>query len=143
MQSLILKTATRWIIPLLMLFSIFLLLRGHNDPGGGFVGGLVAAAAFSLYGITHGTATARRALRVNPLQLIAAGLSLAVASGLYGLLIGDPFLTGHWGDTEYPGIGKLGTPFFFDIGVYLLVIGIMTLIVFTLSELEQQRKVNG
>ncbi len=68
MTSLILSTATRYMLPLLLLFSIFLLLRGHNEPGGGFVGGLVAAAAFALYAIAFDVATARRTLGVETLK---------------------------------------------------------------------------
>ncbi|HMN02746.1 MAG TPA: MnhB domain-containing protein, partial [Geobacter anodireducens] len=66
MQSLFLATAVRLLLPLLLLFSLFLLLRGHNEPGGGFVGGLVAAAAFALHALAHGVAAARRVLRVEP-----------------------------------------------------------------------------
>jgi len=137
MPSLILRTANRWLVPLLLLFSIFLLLRGHDDPGGGFVGGLVAATAFALYGISEDSKTATTALRLAPQRFIATGLLFAVMSGIIPLLVGDPFLTGIWDDRELPAIGKLGTPFFFDIGVYFLVIGITTLIVFTLMEAEE------
>jgi multicomponent Na+:H+ antiporter subunit B len=82
MPSLILSTATRYMLPLLLLFSVFLLLRGHNDPGGGFVGGLVAAAAFSFYAFAYQVSEARRALRVEPRVLIGAGLVVAVGSAI-------------------------------------------------------------
>ena len=65
-DSPIFRTAARLLMPLLLLFSVFLLLRGHNEPGGGFVGGLVAAAAFALYAIAFGTRRARQALVVSP-----------------------------------------------------------------------------
>ena len=65
MNSLLLRTAARFLVTLLLLFSIFLLLRGHNEPGGGFVGGLVAAGAFALYGLASNVVEARRALRVD------------------------------------------------------------------------------
>ena len=89
MTSLILSTATRYLLPLLLLFSIFLLLRGHNEPGGGFAGGLVAAAAFALYTIAHNVAEAKKALYVNPHTLIATGLLVAVSSGLISLVAGS------------------------------------------------------
>lgn len=136
MTSLILSTATRYLLPLLLLFSIFLLLRGHSEPGGGFAGGLVAAAAFALYAIAHDLAAAQKVLRVNPRMLIAVGLLVAVSSGLISLLMGYPFMTGLWGSRSLPVLGKVGTPLLFDIGVYLVVIGITLLIIFSLAEEE-------
>ena len=82
MTSPIFRTAARLLMPLLLLFSVFLLLRGHNEPGGGFVGGLVAAAAFALYVIAYGVERARQALLVKPLTLLGAGLLIALASGV-------------------------------------------------------------
>ncbi|WP_029214588.1 Na+/H+ antiporter subunit B [Kallotenue papyrolyticum] len=133
MKSLILRTATRLLTTLLLLFSIFLLLRGHNEPGGGFVGGLMAASAFVLYSIAFDPSAARRALRFEPTVLIGAGLLLALLSGLVGVARGLPFMTGVWG--TLPGLMvELGTPLVFDIGVYLTVIGVTTSIILTLAE---------
>lgn len=123
-------------MPLLLVFSIFLLLRGHNDPGGGFVGGLVAAAALSLYGLAAGMCEAKRLLYFEPRTLITAGLLLAVISGLPAVLLGQPYLTGLWDSTPIPVVGKLGTPLLFDIGVYLVVIGISLTIIFTSKEVD-------
>jgi multicomponent Na+:H+ antiporter subunit B len=136
MTSLILSTATRYLLPLLLLFSIFLLLRGHSEPGGGFAGGLVAAAAFALYAIAHNVADARRVLRIDPRTLIAVGLLVAVGSGLPGLLAGYPFMSGLWSSGSWPVLGKVGTPLLFDIGVYMVVVGITLLIIFSLVEEE-------
>ena len=133
-MSLILSTATRYLLPLLLLFSVFLLLRGHNEPGGGFVGGLVAAAAFALDAIAHGVAQARRLLGVDPRTLMGLGLLIALASGLLGLAGGDPFMTGLWTEGKLPVLGQVGTPLLFDAGVYLVVIGVILTIVFALSE---------
>ncbi|MCI5141520.1 MAG: hypothetical protein D3909_07300 [Candidatus Electrothrix sp. ATG1] len=88
MHSMILSTATRYLLPLLLMFSIFLLLRGHNEPGGGFTGGLVAAAALVLYGLSLGLRSARQLLGIDPRMLIYGGLLTAVVSGLLGLLRG-------------------------------------------------------
>ena len=133
--SLILTTAMRYLLPLLFLFSIFVLFRGHNEPGGGFVGGLVAASAFALYDISFGITAARRLLRVHPIALIAVGLALAVLSGLAPVLFfGDIFMDSIWTEITIPVLGKIGTPGIFDIGVYFAVIGVVTLIMFTLSE---------
>ena len=96
MTSLILRTATRVLMPLLLLFAVFLLLRGHNAPGGGFVGGLVVAAAFVLYAIAYGVQAGRRALRVDPATLLGAGLLVALGSGNTAVLLGRPFLNAVW-----------------------------------------------
>lgn len=134
MKSLILSTATYYLLPLLLLFSIFLLIRGHNQPGGGFVGGLVAAAALALYAIAQGTAAVRRAIRVRWGAVIGVGLLTAMGSGLLGLASGQPFLTGQWHAQPVPLLGKVGTPLLFDVGVYLVVLGVTVMIIFTLAE---------
>jgi len=132
--SIILPVAARYIMPLLLLFSIFLLIRGHNQLGGGFVGGLVAAAALMLYGIAVSPQALRKILPVSPLRLIAVGLSTAVISTVISLVYGKPLMTGIWLEQELPVLGKVGTPILFDTGVYLLVIGVVLLILLTLAE---------
>jgi multicomponent Na+:H+ antiporter subunit B len=136
MDSLVFRSATRLLLPLLLLFSIFLLLRGHNDPGGGFSGGLVAAAAFSLLAIATDVPTTRRTLRVSPRVFIGVGLLIAIVSGVMGLSGGGSFLTGLWAELPLPGGAKLavGTPLLFDIGVYFVVIGVVLTIVLSLAE---------
>lgn len=134
MTSLILSTATRYLLPLLLLLSLYLLFRGHNAPGGGFVGGLVASAAFALYIFSSGVAAAGQILRVNPRTLMGLGLAVALLSGCLSLFAGKPFMTGLWTDYSLPGVGKLGTPLLFDTGVYLVVLGMSLLILFSLAE---------
>ena len=135
MNSLILRVISRVLYPLLLLFSLFLLFRGHNAPGGGFVGGLVAAAAVTIYAIAHNTQIARDALRLDPHQLIAAGLLLACLSGALALFWGQPFMTGLWSDWfTHHGKPMVGTALFFDIGVFLTVIGVTLMIVFAFAE---------
>lgn len=135
MTDIILRTATRLIFSLLLLFSLFLLARGHNEPGGGFIAGLVASGAFALYAIAYNVAEARRAVRVEPRSLIGGGLLLAAASGTFAWWRGEPFLTGQWisWDTGFERL-TLGTPLLFDAGVYLVVIGVTLTIVLTLAE---------
>jgi multicomponent Na+:H+ antiporter subunit B len=134
MGTLILSTAARYLLPLLLLFSIFLLARGHNEPGGGFVGGLVAAAAVALYSMAYTPGQARRLLSVDPRALIGLGLLTAIVSGLIGLATNQPFMTGVWGHRPWPVIGTPGTPILFDLGVYLAVIGVILTILFALAE---------
>ena len=135
MRSSILQTAARLLMPLLLLFSVFLLLRGHNQPGGGFVGGLVVAASFVLYSIAFSVSEARRALLVTPSTLLGTGLLVAVVSGLPALVVGQPFMTARW-TTIAAGSTRLtvGTPLVFDVGVFLAVIGVVLTIVFTLAD---------
>lgn len=134
MTSLILSTAIRYLLPLLLLLSVYLLLHGHNVPGGGFVGGLVASAAFALYTIAHGVERAQGVLRIDPRTLIGLGLLTVLISGCLSLLSRQPFLTGLWSDLKIPVVGKVGTPLLFDTGVYFVVIGVTLTIVFSLAE---------
>ncbi len=129
-QSPIFQAAARVLMPLLLLFAMFLLVRGHNEPGGGFVGGLIAASAFSLYAIAYGMERARQALLVRPLTLLGAGLLIAFTSGLPALLRGQPFMTAQW--TDWPI--AVGTPVIFDIGVFLVVTGVVLMMIFNLAE---------
>jgi multicomponent Na+:H+ antiporter subunit A len=126
----IFKTSARLLMPLLLVFSVFLLLRGHNEPGGGFVGGLVAASAFALYAIAFGVQPAKHALLVSPSTLIGAGLLIALLSGVPAVVRGQPFLTALWA----PGSLPLGTPAMFDVGVFLVVAGVVLMMIFTLAE---------
>ncbi|PNV82209.1 MAG: Na(+)/H(+) antiporter subunit B [Desulfobacteraceae bacterium] len=134
MKSLILQTASRYLIVLLVIFSVFILLRGHNEPGGGFVGGLLIAGAFALYGLAYEPKAARRLLRLDPRTIIGVGLVTAAGSGLAAVWHGQPFLTGQWLPYPIPFLCKLGTVFFFDLGVYLVVLGTALLVLLTLEE---------
>jgi multicomponent Na+:H+ antiporter subunit B len=136
MRGLILPTATTYIMPVLLLFSAFLLLRGHNEPGGGFAGGLVAAAAFVLLSIANGVDGARRALRVDPRSLVGVGLLTMLLSGVVApLLDGSAYLTSLWWKLEVGSyVISVGTPLLFDVGVYLGVAGTILLISFALEE---------
>jgi multicomponent Na+:H+ antiporter subunit B len=113
---------------LLIISSFFLLARGHNEPGGGFAGGLLAAAALGLDLLVNGTEAARRRVPIDPRYFAAGGLLMAVLSGGVSLIAGDPFLTGQWWGTHF------GTPLLFDVGVYLVVVGVTLMILFTMEE---------
>ncbi|WP_018478023.1 MnhB domain-containing protein [Pontibacter roseus] len=179
MKTVILATAIRILIPIFLLFSVYTLFRGHNHPGGGFIGGLIGSIAFVFHTMTHGPhhtvdtflkvnlygyprqpnqsrslylmrmmrvnvwRRRRQALhqdirthmvRIEPISIIATGLLLAASSGLPALLTQQPFMTAFWTDFYLPIIGRPGTPILFDIGVYLLVIGIVLKITFVMSE---------
>jgi multicomponent Na+:H+ antiporter subunit B len=136
MNSFILRVTIRYLLPLLLLFSVYTFLRGHNEPGGGFAAGLIAAASLSLYTIAYGAKRARQVLSFDPRILIGSGLLLALTSGLIPILLGKPFLTGVWFKIPTPGNASfhLGTPFFFDLGVFFVVAGVTLMFVFIFEE---------
>ncbi|MER2508964.1 MAG: MnhB domain-containing protein [Amaricoccus sp.] len=139
MRSLILSTAARALIPAILALSVFIFWRGHNQPGGGFIGGLLAASAFALLEKAEGVARARRALWFDPRSLAAFGLGCALVAGLWGGLEYGYFLKGVWPFVTFDAEGhKSGLPFgsimLFDFGVYLVVLGTVCGILFTLEE---------
>ncbi|MDX1651814.1 MAG: Na+/H+ antiporter subunit B [Brumimicrobium sp.] len=135
MKSVILSSASNYLLPLLLLFSVFVLLRGHYLPGGGFIGGLIASIAFILHAFANGLNKTRHLLRIHPGFLIPTGVALALLSAVSPLIFADlPVLTGLWYPNEIPVIGKIGSALIFDTGVYLVVIGSSLTIIFTISE---------
>jgi len=139
MTSLILRTATRYLFPIIMLFSVYVLLRGHNEPGGGFVGGLAAASAYTLYALAFDVTTARTLLRIDSRTLIGLGLLLSTVSGLISFFLNQPFMTSLWAkikiSPEFTLV--LSTPLFFDIGVYCVVLGVTLTIILALADSDQ------
>jgi len=136
MSSVVLIAAARFIAPIIFIVSLVLLYRGHNLPGGGFIGGLIAATAILLrdFAASQAARTIPEAVPVPPsgekkpmpVLLMISGLGLAGASAFLPVLFGDPFFTGYWLPSfALPLLGKvhLGTPLVFDVGVYLTVIG--------------------
>ncbi|MDJ0667948.1 MAG: Na+/H+ antiporter subunit B [Desulfobacterales bacterium] len=136
MGTLILKAATRLLVGLILVFSVYLLFRGHQSPGGGFAGALVAGTAFALFAISEGAAACRRALRIDPRLLTAAGLLTALAAGITAVVANKPFLTGLWWGWGHGAEAHviIGTPVIFDIGVYLTVLGTILTLVLALEE---------
>ncbi|WP_375449592.1 Na+/H+ antiporter subunit B [uncultured Devosia sp.] len=135
MNTLIFRTMAGPIVVIMVLFSVFICLRGHNAPGGGFIGGLIAAAAMAVLGLAKGSRAARKALRLDPLGMVGFGVVIAALSGLASMVTGSPFMTSIWldlplGETSVP----LSTPLVFDIGVYLVVFGTLTTIALALEE---------
>ena len=179
MRTIIFATAIRYLTPLFLLFSVYILFRGHNHSGGGFIGGLIGSIAFVFHVLAHGSdrtldayfrfrlySQARQPslgapqhmlrlmsantwnrfpgtptpgwryhiIKLRPAYMIAAGLFLAATSGTLGLLHGLRFMSGFWLEGKLPIIGSLGTPLLFDAGVYLLVMGMILKMVFTMSK---------
>ncbi|MBS3737913.1 Na+/H+ antiporter subunit B [Mesohalobacter halotolerans] len=135
MKTLILKTASDILLPVLLLFSVFILLRGHYLPGGGFVGGLIAAIAFVLDAFANGLENSRKIIKIHPGFLMPLGLLISFASAVTPVFFQDlPFMTGLWASGHIPVIGKIGSALFFDTGVYFVVVGVSLTIIFTISE---------
>lgn len=135
MNTIILRTASNYMLPLLLVFSVFILLRGHNLPGGGFVGGLIASIAFVLHAFANSLEETKDLIRIHPGFLMPAGLGLSFASAVAPIFgIGKPLMTSLWFHDNFPVLGHVGSPLFFDLGVYLVVLGVTLTIIFTISE---------
>lgn len=137
MNTVIFRTIAPFITALMLLFSVFILLRGHNEPGGGFIGGLIAASALAIYGIAFGVEAVRRAIRFHPLAIAGFGLLLSCLAGLISILFAVPFMTGLW---VYPVVAGVEVPLssvmLFDLGVYFVVLGAVASIALALEERE-------
>lgn len=136
MSSWLFERVTRAVLPVVFLFGIYLLLRGHNEPGGGFIAGLVTAASFVLQALAFGVSDARSRLTHLLRPAFAIGLLLAIAAGLVATLRGDPFLKHYHAYVPVPGDGAyhLSTTLIFDIGVFLVVVGTVVALVSVFAE---------
>ncbi|PSW18270.1 proton-conducting membrane transporter [Photobacterium sanctipauli] len=118
-QSLIFGTTAHIVAVLMMVFSLYLLLRGHNSPGGGFIGALIAVIGLTLLIFAESPQYVRERLGYKPMNIALFGVFLSLLAGVIGFAMGEPFLTGIWWKQILP----LGTPLIFDVGIYLAVIG--------------------
>ena len=123
----LLATGTRTMVPTLVLFSIFLLVVGHDVPGGGFAGGLIASSALLLIYLSYGTRGLRRAFPFDTGETLGIGLALALLAGLIGLAFEGTFLTYTYATLSGPIVGdvKISTLLLFDLGVYIIVVGLV------------------
>ena len=140
MKTLIFRTIAPTLTAIMIVFSIFVLLRGHNEPGGGFIGGLIAASAIAIYGIAAGVGKVRKALHVDPISLAGFGVFIAGFAGLLSLGQSVPFLTGLWADIPIGSVEiVISTPMVFDIGVYFAVLGTISAVALALEEDEESK----
>jgi len=136
MSSLILRTANGIIFPLTLLFALYMALKGHNAPGGGFIGGLVAAVALVLFRMSHGRDAMVRLMPIHPRVIIAVGLALATITAIVPLFFGLPLLTSRAPYVDF-GVGDpvhLPTALWFDLGVLLVVVGVSVGMIVRLGE---------
>ncbi|HRI82816.1 MAG TPA: MnhB domain-containing protein [Opitutaceae bacterium] len=134
-DSYIFRAVGSFLFFVINVFAVYLLLRGHNLPGGGFIGGLGSALSLIMLSLAFGVREAQKVLRVDPTRLAAIGLLLAVVTGMLPLVVGEPFLRHfHWKLEELPLLGTLevGTPLIFDIGIFLVVVGVTAKMIFVL-----------
>lgn len=137
-NDVILQTLTKVILFVILLFSINIFFAGHYTPGGGFIGGLMTAAALVLLLIAFDKKTVATILPIDYKILVGVGLLFAVGTGAGALLFNVPFLTHAFDDVYLPLLGKtsLHTAVLFDIGVYLVVVGVTMTIIQTIGEGE-------
>jgi multisubunit Na+/H+ antiporter MnhB subunit len=123
-RALIAEVFVRFLYVALMLASLWIVLRGHNAPGGGFIGGLLAVSASSAYALVFAADRARQRIPLGPARLAASGVLLALLSGLPALWQGLPFLTHRWASLSLGGVElPVSTVLLFDLGVYFCVWG--------------------
>ncbi len=132
--SAILQSATRALLPVILLMAIVVMFQGHNKPGGGFIAGLMIGACVTLHAFAFGATPTRRRMRIDPRTLIGLGLAAAFLSLLIPLALARPLMTGAWTKLPLPGMEpfKLGSPMLFDFGVFLTVAGVASEMVLTL-----------
>ncbi|WP_078414152.1 Na(+)/H(+) antiporter subunit B [Priestia abyssalis] len=137
-NDLILQTVTKVVAFIILIFSIYLFWTGHYTPGGGFVGGLMASSALVLMLLAFDVKTIKNVIPFDYKMIIATGLFIAVATGLGSFVFDVPFLTHTFGHPHLPGLGEvsLATASLFDLGVYLVVVGVTMTIIQTIGESE-------
>ncbi len=132
-SSYVFRTASGTLSRVLAVLSLFYLFRGHEAPGGGFVGGLLLSAAVILRALSHGPEEARRVFGIDPRTLVGVGLAIAVLGGVIGLVASGvlfaPLVLVH-----VPALGPLGTVLLFDLGVYIVVAGTAVMILLVMIE---------
>jgi multicomponent K+:H+ antiporter subunit A len=123
------------LFPVILLFSVYLFLRGHDLPGGGFAAGITASVALILLYMARGARWVESRLRVLPVRWIGVGLLLAAGTGLGSMGFGYPFLTSHFSYADIPALGRLplASAVLFDLGVFCLVVGATTLLLIALA----------
>ncbi|OUE45817.1 monovalent cation/H+ antiporter subunit A [Billgrantia desiderata SP1] len=134
-HPLILSVVAQILLPLALLVSVYIFLRGHNQPGGGFIAGLITATALILQYMARGHDWTRERLPISYPIVAVSGLAVALATGLGSWLFGYPFLTSAFGHFHLPLVGEfeLATAMLFDMGVYLAVVGAVLMILINLG----------
>ncbi|EDN9506378.1 Na(+)/H(+) antiporter subunit B [Listeria monocytogenes] len=135
-NDVLLRNVTKVVAFIIFLFSLHLFFAGHYNPGGGFVAGLTTAGAITLTLLAYDTKTVASMLNINTIMLTGVGLVFALGTGMIGIFTGYPFLTHKFGHVDLPILGDtaLHTATLFDLGVYLVVVGVTLTIIQTIGE---------
>jgi multicomponent K+:H+ antiporter subunit A len=135
------RVIMEWLFPVILVFAIYLWLRGHDMPGGGFAAGVTMSIALIVQYMAAGTRRVEARLRIRPLRWIGAGLLLAVGTGAGAWAFGRPFLTSYFRYVDIPGIGKVpvASALLFDLAVFLLVVGATALILIAIAHQSIRR----
>ena len=136
-HPMIMVVATRVMLPLAMLVGAYIFLRGHNQPGGGFIAGLVVSIALVMQYMASGFGWAAHRVKVNYHAMIGAGVLVAAATGVAAMVLDQPFLTSTFGHFHLPLVGEfeLASAMAFDTGVFLTVVGAVMLALANLSRM--------
>jgi multicomponent Na+:H+ antiporter subunit B len=139
MNAYLLQIAEKYVRWFLLIMALLALLRGHNLPGGGFIGGLLAALSVVFRGLAYNPQYAREKLFMSPENYMGLGLLFIILSLLPALFFSEPFMTGYWLKIALAPdlVLKLGTPFLFDVGVFFSVIGVTLTFLFSKTKFER------
>ncbi|GIO19726.1 Na(+)/H(+) antiporter subunit B [Oceanobacillus oncorhynchi subsp. incaldanensis] len=135
-NNMMLQTLTRLIILIVLSFSIYLLLAGHNSPGGGFIGGLMTASAILILYLSFGLNSIKKVIRFDYIKIIGIGLLFASVTGVVSMVFGFPYLKQFFDYFRLPILGEveLTTALPFDLGVYFVVLASALVIILTIAE---------
>lgn len=135
-EDVILQTATKVIVFIVLIFGVYVFFSGHHEPGGGFIGGLITASAIVLLLMAFDVKTVRDNLPVDFKLVGAAGILIMILSGAVSMLFGEAFLFQTFTEVDLPVFGptELATAVLFDVGVYLAVVGTALTIILSISE---------
>ena len=136
MRNIILEKISKLYLIVMVVFSIFILLRGHNNPGGGFIGGIITSTGFIFYGIINGSAKIKALLKISTIELMGAGLLMGIVALIIPVFSGKEPFTGVWihFDSFTGNTIHLGTPLLFDTGIYLVVTGVFISIIISVID---------
>ncbi len=135
-DSFIFRAVGSFLFFVINVFAVYLLLRGHNLPGGGFIGGLGSALSLIMLSLAFGVERTQEILRIDPMRLAAFGILIALVTALAPVFVGEPMLRHfHWELKNLPLLGtlKFGTPLIFDVGIFLVVVGVTAKFIFVLA----------
>lgn len=144
-HPMVLSTISQMLLPLALLVSVYIFLRGHNEPGGGFIAGLITAVAIIQQYIANGVEWMKENIRLKYQALIGSGLLIAFMTGVGSFIFDRPFLTSWFDYFKWPWVGKfeLASAMLFDLGVYLTVVGATMMILANLGKLTTSERVDA